>query len=218
MAADSISRQVLQQGFALACLPYESLVSLGAIGRTTVRMLVTGKRLLEWRTAHDVQRAARKTLSGFCSAMWVQPIVATAVALALGLFRPEVLPVATPVIGLWFISPALAFWLSRPAEPARSQLTADDLAFLGTLSRRTWRFFETFVGHDDNHLPPDNFQEDPPTGIAHRTSPTNIGMSLLANLAAHDFGVKISGRYAKWLLLLAAEKNFDAAAVAPQTR
>jgi hypothetical protein len=151
-------------------------------------MLVTGKRLLEWRTAHDVQRAARKTLSGFCSAMWVQPIVATAVALALGLFRPEVLPVAAPVIGLWFISPALAFWLSRPAEPARSQLTADDLAFLGTLSRRTWRFFETFVGHDDNHLPPDNFQEDPPTGIAHRTSPTNIGMSLLANLAAHDFG------------------------------
>ena len=56
------------------------------------------------------------------------------------------------------------------------------------VSRRTWRYFETFVGPDDNYLPPDNFQEDPPKGVAHRTSPTNIGLSLLANLAAYDFG------------------------------
>ena len=41
---------------------------------------------------------------------------------------------------------------------------------------------------EDNWLPPDNVQENPDTVVAHRTSPTNMGLSLLANLAAHDFG------------------------------
>ena len=37
-------------------------------------------------------------------------------------------------------------------------------------------------------LPPDNFQEDPRPVLAHRTSPTNIGLYLLAAASAHDFG------------------------------
>ncbi len=41
---------------------------------------------------------------------------------------------------------------------------------------------------DDNWLPPDNIQQNPSLVIASRTSPTNIGMALLADLAAYDFG------------------------------
>ena len=55
-------------------------------------------------------------------------------------------------------------------------------------ARRTWRFFETFVGPDDHALPPDNFQEEPTPVVAHRTSPTNLGLYLLSIVAAHDFG------------------------------
>ncbi|MGC2331386.1 MAG: hypothetical protein WA581_08030 [Candidatus Acidiferrales bacterium] len=64
---------------------------------------------------------------------------------------------------------------------------ADALA-LRSASRRTWRFFETFVTEADHWLPPDNFQEDPNPVVAHRTSPTNMGLSLLAVLSAHDLG------------------------------
>lgn len=188
LVAYSITRQVLQQGFALACLPYDAFMSLDAIGRTMVRLLVTGRGLLEWRTARDAQRTACSDISGCYASMWVLPLTGILAAVALSLFRPGALMVAAPVIGLWFVSPAIAFWLSRRATPPRRHLTADDLAFLGTISRRTWRFFETFVGPVDNYLPPDNFQEDPPQGAAHRTSPTNIGLLLLANLAAYDFG------------------------------
>jgi cellobiose phosphorylase len=188
IVAYSITRQVLQQGYALACLPYDAFLSLEAIGRTTVRMLITGRRLLEWRTARDAQRTARTDISGFYSSMWILPLTGAVAAVALRFFRPDALIVAGPLIGLWFVSPGIAFWLSRPAKLPRPRLTADDLAFLGTISRRTWRFFETFVGPADNYLPPDNFQEDPPQGAAHRTSPTNIGLLLLANLAAYDFG------------------------------
>src|SRR5262249_28547513 len=59
--------------------------------------------------------------------------------------------------------------------------------YLRKLARKTWAYFETFVVKEDNWLPPDNYQEQPER-IAHRTSPTNIGMALLANLTALDFG------------------------------
>ena len=37
-------------------------------------------------------------------------------------------------------------------------------------------------------LPPDNFQEDPRPIVAHRTSPTNIGLYFLSAVSARDFG------------------------------
>lgn len=188
LVGDAISRQLLQQAFTFACLPYEAFISLEAIGRTSVRMLITRRRLLEWRTARDAQRSARADMAGFYISMWVPPAVAMVTALILNLFRPEARFVAAPILTLWFLAPAIAFLLSQPAKIQRPRLTPDDLAFLGGIARLTWRFFETFVGSIDNDLPPDNFQEDPPQGAAHRTSPTNIGMSLLANLAAYDFG------------------------------
>ena len=56
------------------------------------------------------------------------------------------------------------------------------------IARRTWRFFETFVTAADHMLPPDNFQEDPAPALAHRTSPTNLGLYLLSVATARDFG------------------------------
>src|SRR5208337_2283135 len=63
-----------------------------------------------------------------------------------------------------------------------------DAQALRRTARRTWRFFETFVRSADNMLPPDNFQEDPAPAVAHRTSPTNIGLYLLSVVCARDFG------------------------------
>src|SRR5208337_760526 len=60
--------------------------------------------------------------------------------------------------------------------------------------RKTWAFFETFVGPEDHWLPMDYYQEHPVAGVAHRTSPTNMGLALLANLAAYDFGYISAGR------------------------
>jgi cyclic beta-1,2-glucan synthetase len=67
-------------------------------------------------------------------------------------------------------------------------LTVEQIHFLRKLARRTWAYFEMYVGPDDHWLPPDNVQDQPTVTIAHRTSPTNMGLALLANLTAHDFG------------------------------
>ena len=91
------------------------------------------------------------------------------------------------------MSPVVGWWISRPLAAPAPDLSVDQRAFLRTSARRTWRFFADFVGPDDNWLPPDNFQEYPAPAIASRTSPTNIGMSLLADLAAYDFGYLTAG-------------------------
>ncbi len=126
--------------------------------------------------------------------MWIGPVLAAAASIVLVRFRPEGLAIAAPILALWFASPALAWWLGRPLAPRISKLTASDRRFLRRTARKTWGFFETFVGPEDHWLPPDNVQEHPATVIAHRTSPTNMGLSLLANLAAHDFGFISTGR------------------------
>ena len=104
------------------------------------------------------------------------------------------LAVALPVLCLWFVSPAVAWWISRPLARRRARLTAEQIIFLRKLSRKTWAFFETFVGPEDHWLPPDNYQELPVAGVAHSTSPTNMGLALLANLSAYDFGYISAGQ------------------------
>src|SRR5204862_4242553 len=106
---------------------------------------------------------------------------------------PAVLLFAGPILLLWAASPAIAWWMSRPLAQRSARITIDQTHFLRRLARKTWAYFETHVGPDDHWLPPDNFQEHPAVGIAHRTSPTNMGLALLANLAAHDFGYVSSG-------------------------
>src|SRR4029077_12720591 len=114
--------------------------------------------------------------------------------IALSLTHAAVLAIAGPILLLWGAAPAIAWWLSRPLPRRSARLSADQSQFLRKLARRTWAYFETYVGPDDQWLPPDNVQEQPAARVAHRTSPTNMGLALLANLAAHDFGHVSTGK------------------------
>ena len=189
----SAGRHTVQTAFTLACLPYEAVFSLDAIVRVAGRMLITHTRLLEWSPASDPDRPHRAGLGTFFRTMWSAPALAAAGAFLLVLSRPAALVMAGPILGLWFASPAIAWWISRPLVRRAARLTADQTAFLRKLSRKTWAFFETFVGPEDHWLPPDNFQEHPAAAVAHRTSPTNMGLALLANLSAYDFGYISAG-------------------------
>ena len=190
----SAGQHSAQAAFALACLPYEAFFSLAAIGRTAGRMLLTHRRLLEWNPSGNSDRQSRTDLAASWRAMWIAPVLATAAAIYLTLSRPAALAVAGPILGLWFASPAIAWWISRPLARRETRLTADQTLFLRKLARKTWAFFETFVGPEDHWLPPDNYQEHPAAGVGHRTSPTNMGLALLANLSAFDFGYISAGR------------------------
>ena len=193
-AARSATRHFAQSAFTLVCLPYEMYFSLDAIVRTAWRMLVTHRRLLEWSPSDEQDHHNRTGLVAFCRTMWIGPAVAAAAVIVLALSRPAALELAGPILALWFVSPVFAWWISRPLARRAARLTAVQTIFLQKLSRKTWAYFETFVGPEDHWLPPDNYQEHPAAVIAHRTSPTNMGLALLANLSAYDFGYIPAGQ------------------------
>ena len=191
----SAGRSLVQALFTLMCLPYEAFFSLDAVFRTACRLLITHRRLLEWNPSSGTDRNGRTDLAGSYRTMWIAPVIAAAAAITLSLLRPLALVVAVPILGLWFAAPAIVWWISRPLTRREATLTTNQTLFLRRLSRKIWAFFETFVGPDDNWLPPDNFQEHPTAVVAHRTSPTNMGFGLLANLCAYDFGFIPAGRF-----------------------
>jgi cyclic beta-1,2-glucan synthetase len=196
------SKQCAQALFSLACLPYEALFSLDAILRTSARMLFTKRHLLEWNPASGIEPQHRPAaahgeaaqLLAAIGTMWVGPALAIAIAAYLVAVRPSVLWLAAPLLFIWLLSPIVAWWVSRPLAQRQPTLQPAQKIFLHALARRTWRFFERFVSAADNWLPPDNYQEHPVAVIAHRTSPTNMGLALLANLSAYDFGYITGGK------------------------
>ena len=174
-------------------LAYHSYEMVHAIVLTLVRMILTQRRLLEWETAASTAaRAAGLAqshgLRAFADGMWTGPAVSAALFVMMLAARPQALPVALPLLASWLASPLVAWWLSRPAVPREIVLHPRDRAYLRRIAVRTWNYFGTFVTADEHWLPPDNVQEHLDRGTAHRTSPTNIGMGLLATLSAHDLG------------------------------
>ncbi|GGP25958.1 GH36-type glycosyl hydrolase domain-containing protein [Silvimonas amylolytica] len=186
--------QATQLGLRLATLPHETWVTTGAILRTLWRKWFTHKHLLEWSTSEVARTTARYDLKTFIRAMWIGPVAAVAILVCAPLIDVTWLVFAAILAGLWLLSPVLAWWISQPPAAFATELDTEQTTLLRRTARKTWLFFETFVTAQEHWLPPDNFQEVPDEGIiAHRTSPTNIGLSLLANMTAYDFGYLCGG-------------------------
>jgi cellobiose phosphorylase len=186
--------RISQSLFALVTLPHEAYYSLDAIVRTLWRLLVSHKRLLEWNASGDQELLSRSDLAAAFRTMGFGPTLALGMVIYLAAADPAVLLVTSPILILWLTSPAIAWWISQPQRFRETRLSTPQTRFLGRIARKTWAFFETFVGPDDHWLPPDNYQEFRTGALAHRTSPTNMGLSLLANLTALDFGYIPAGQ------------------------
>jgi len=189
----ALERVVLQFAF----LAEQSWSAARAAGVTLVR-LAANRRLLEWETFASEESATDEAgLGAFFLGMASGPAVALAGLASIAALRPGALIAALPALALWAASPALAFVLSRPPRRRNPELNAADREFLLAAARRTWAYFERFMGPEDHWLPPDNHQDTTPAYTAHRTSPTNIGMALLATFAARDLGFIDDARLAE---------------------
>ena len=186
--ADDLRTVAAQSVLQLTLLAHQSWQMLDAIVVTIVRMFITHRRLLEWETADSIARRERPTRKLFLRRMIASPAIAVGLVAVAALGRPGALPWMGPIVLLWASAPWVAYALSRPTVELPPQISSAERAYLESVARDTWQYFETFVGPADHGLPPDAVQTAPTVRVAHRTSPTNIGMGLLATLAAHDFG------------------------------
>ena len=190
--------RALAHDLALACaqiallvtfLAHQAWLMTDAILRTLYRLVVSRRNLLEWVTAAQAQLSERLELVGVYRRMCASVLIALFAAILVSIAAVATVWVALPFVILWIGAPAIARRISvSPLVAGRLSVSAADRNALRLVARRTWRFFETFVTETDRMLPPDNFQEDPNPVLAHRTSPTNIGLYLLCAVSARDFG------------------------------
>ncbi len=179
---------LIQGALVVTFLAHQAWLMGDAIARTLWRLFVSRRHLLEWVSAAQATIGPRLDLLGFYRMMAGGVALGVLAVLVSLLSRNGTWPLAVPLAALWIGSPAIARWASRsPAVGGRIPVTVADAHALRLIARRTWRFFETFVTAADHMLPPDNFQEDPEPVLAHRTSPTNIGLYLLSVATARDF-------------------------------
>ena len=183
--------------FAIAFLPYEAYYAADAILVTLRRLYITRRKLLSWTTAEHASKLLRsKTrqdeawvkLSLSAVIVVILVLIAQAESLRSGKTTILVQMPVVPVVALWLSSSLFIRLINRPLPSPRSEEPFQDLASLRLVARRTWSFFERFVGPQDSWLPPDHFQESPKTAIAHQTSPSNIGLYLTSAVAAYDLG------------------------------
>ena len=185
-----ISHDLVRATIEASLLMHQSGLALDAILRVAYRRLVSRRNLLQWTSVQAMSWSAPGQLRAFVLSMGLASLVSGAAALAVYQWQPDSLPLAAPWLLLWFLSPALGWALNhRPSHrEATASLPDSDRQFLRTVARRTWRYFSHFVNEESHWLPPDNYQVSHREQVAMRTSPTNIGLWMLGNLAAHDFG------------------------------
>ncbi|MCK9221749.1 MAG: glycosyl transferase family 36 [Limnochordia bacterium] len=180
---------LVRQGLLLITfLPHQAWLMLDAIVRTLFRLTVTKRNLLEWVSAFDAERRRGLTVRGYLARMWPSPMLSIAIGTLVYGTNPALLVATSPLLVLWLMAPVVAYWVSLPVAPRQTQVVAEEREYLRVQARRIWQYFKDFVGPGDHWLPPDHIQEEPHFKIAHRTSPTNIGLGIIANLAAWDFG------------------------------
>ncbi len=174
----------------LTVLPHQAVVMVDAIVRALWRMTVSHRGMLEWETAAETERRRGADSASFLKRRWsgeaaLAAIVAPAASSTGSCSRrhPHRALTAAPVVACCQRAD------SHEAPPLGSRHGSD-----ARVARKTWRFFETFVTAEDHWLAPDNFQEDPGAVVAHRTSPTNMGLQLISALTAYDLGyVSVGG-------------------------
>jgi cyclic beta-1,2-glucan synthetase len=192
-----LSWNLVRWSLAVVFLPYEAYNALDAILTTLYRLLISHHDLLRWTTA--AQTAHLFGLQAHRNTAWLKMIASSLMALILaggiqlvysitGSGVAPALAFATPMLLLWMCSPLIAQWINQPITHRTIPLSVEQAGLFRQVARRTWGFFERFVGPEDHWLPPDHFQEAPVGIIAHHTSPSNIGLLLTSTLAAYDFG------------------------------
>ena len=183
-----LKNSFIQFILSIIFLPYQAYLMADAILRTIFRVFFTRRNMLEWVTAADTEKTSKNALPYFTSKMWISMVIGV-YFLFISKFSFSISGFFIVFLSIsWLVSPWIAYKVSKPYDRSLPSLTGEQAEKLYLLAKNTWRYFERFVVNEDNWLPPDNYQEEPYTGVAHRTSPTNIGLYLVSVLSARDLG------------------------------
>ncbi|MDD4772794.1 MAG: glucoamylase family protein [Eubacteriales bacterium] len=169
--------------FNISSLFHLAQISVDAVARSFYRIKVSRKHMLEWVTASESDSLKR----GGPIYYIVKMLPSVIAGLIFLIFIPY--PLYKTLGLLWTFMPFISYYLGCAFRQPKLKATTHQTDRLLSWSKDMWRYFDELVLPDDNYLPPDNFQISPAETVAHRTSPTNIGLYMLSCLAVRDFDI-----------------------------
>ncbi len=173
----------------LALLPYEAYLYSSAIVKSLYRMNISKKNLLNWITAEEVEATSKNTLSNYIKNFKPNYIAAILLLVVTYIFRTQNLYLAISIALIWFFAPILMYNISRDFKEDKKSLDEDMIDDVKEIARRTWKFFDKFLTDEYNYLIPDNYQLNRLKKADYRTSPTNIGFSLVSIISACELKI-----------------------------
>ena len=181
----SFKSNILSGILKFAFLPHKAYINLQSILKTIYRMAVTKSNLLEWITSEEAEKQVSTKLSGYCKLMNIN-IIFGILYLFFGIYLKNILLIITSI--LWTIGPIIAWYISKDTKQknAVQEISNKEKKYLVKIGKDIWQYFEDTMNKENNYLPPDNYQEERKNKIAIRTSPTNIGLGMLAIISAYD--------------------------------
>jgi cyclic beta-1,2-glucan synthetase len=184
----NIKVHLFQICFHMWFLAHQAVIHIDAIFRVFYRRFISRKRLLEWSTAAQMEKQIGTTKKPLWQSSLPTQLILTVVLFLFTNMHGIDSMGWLVVFLIWMSYPLAAKVISRRQKREQKPIPEEDQNLLRHIARRTWHYFEDFVGSTDNWLPPDNHQQSPIAVTAHRTSPTNIGLYLLSVSSARDFG------------------------------
>lgn len=183
-----LQMQILRDVITTALLPFEALTSLDALIRVIYRRTISKSKLLEWETFKKGKSISQQAHQRFILSLGIISLLSIIFFTIVYFHSPDAAVLAAFFCFLWLVAPIIIYVIDKPSDVRIDQtLSEKDRVFLRQVARKTWRFFDDFIGPQTNWLPPDNFQAALKIEVAPRTSPTNIGLWLLTIMSAYDF-------------------------------
>lgn len=179
--------------YELVCLPFEAINAADAIFRANWRTWISRRGMLEWVTYRSQLVNSKKSFAAISRWMWRACLLVIILAGTVVIFEPQAISLFVLSI-VWLFSPAVVWYACQPPKADIPELNSEQSLFLGKTARRTWAYFDDFITEENNWLPPDHYQQYPASKLADYTSPTNLGLGLLAGLTGSDFGFQTKGR------------------------
>ena len=181
-------KNIKQIFFIISFIPYQAYNMIVSISKALFRLFISKNNLLEWQTAEEAEKTVKNTLGYHYKKMWASVFIG-ALFIILSFNSSLTFGFLISILSIiWMLSPFIAYKISKINKEESITLNNLERKYLREISRRTWAYYEDFVNEENNYLAPDNYQEKPYKGVAHRTSPTNIGMGLISNIVAYDLG------------------------------
>lgn len=188
---DGMHASVLRAIIDILLLPDKMYLAIKAEVKSIYRMTRSKKHLLEWTTSEEAEKIVKKDVVSYYKSMNANLIIGT-----LGIVFCYIAMIGTYYSNLcafvlsimWLIAPAIMCIISKKNEDRNplNELKDEDKKYIVDVGYKTWLYFKENLTSKGNFLPPDNYQEDRNPNLIMRTSPTNIGLALLAVMSSYD--------------------------------